>query len=71
MPSIHVYVHVHLAYISLSFPGGEGHKGKVTKIESWNGSSPRSAASVVWDHGVENLYRIGFEGMVSGWGMLS
>ena len=52
-------------------PGGEGHKGKVTKIESWNGASPRSAASVVWDHGVENLYRIGFEGMVSGWSMLS
>lgn len=51
--------------------GGEGHKGKVSKLENWNSTCPRSAVSVIWEHGVENLYRIGFEGMVSGCGSLS
>ena len=44
--------------------GGDGHKGKVTKVESWTSTCPQSGAYVVWENGVENLYRIGFEGMV-------
>ena len=36
------------------------------QIQDWTASSPRSAAYVVWDNGVKNLYRLGYEGMVSG-----
>ncbi len=45
--------------------GGEGKKGKVTAIECWSPSYPRSGVFVVWDNAVKNLYRVGFEGMVS------
>ena len=45
--------------------GGEGRKGKVTEIQDWNSTTPCSAAFVVWDNGSKNLYRVGFEGMVS------
>lgn len=43
--------------------GGNGKRGKVTEIQDWSATSPRSAAYVVWDTGAKNLYRIGFEGM--------
>nr|CAG4635323.1 EOG090X02DA [Artemia franciscana] len=43
--------------------GGNGRRGKVTEIQDWSASSPRSAAYVVWDCGTKNLYRCGFEGM--------
>lgn len=45
--------------------GGNGRRGKVTEIQDWSAASPRSAAYVVWDNGAKNLYRVGFEGMVS------
>ena len=45
--------------------GGAGHKGKVTEVQDWSGGSVRSAAYVIWDSGTKNLYRAGFEGMVS------
>lgn len=43
--------------------GGNGRRGKVTEIQDWSSSSPRSAAYVMWDTGTKNLYRVGFEGM--------
>nr|CAG4643779.1 EOG090X02DA [Lepidurus arcticus] len=43
--------------------GGNGRRGKVTEIQDWSASSPRSAAYVIWDNGAKNLYRVGFEGM--------
>ncbi|KAK2723320.1 hypothetical protein QYM36_001842 [Artemia franciscana] len=46
--------------------GGNGRRGKVTEIQDWSASSPRSAAYVVWDCGTKNLYRCGFEGMTLG-----
>ena len=49
----------------MSFSGGVGHKGKVTEVQPWSGGSVRSAAYVIWDSGTKNLYRVGFEGMVS------
>ena len=57
-------VNIVLMVVVLSCLGGDGHKGKVTKVESWTSTCPRSGAYVVWENGVENLYRIGFEGMV-------
>ena len=45
--------------------GGEGKRGKVTAIENWSASCPRSGVFVVWDNATKNLYRVGFEGMVS------
>lgn len=45
--------------------GGNGRRGKVTEIQDWSAASPRSAAYVMWDNGAKNLYRVGFEGMVS------
>nr|XP_020019152.1 E3 ubiquitin-protein ligase MIB1-like [Castor canadensis] len=45
--------------------GGNGRRGKVTEIQDWSASSPHSAAYVLWDNGAKNLYRVGFEGMVS------
>jgi E3 ubiquitin-protein ligase mind-bomb len=42
---------------------GTGSKGKVLQIQDWTAVSPRSGAYVVWDNGVKNLYRLGFEGM--------
>ncbi|XP_028968353.1 E3 ubiquitin-protein ligase MIB1 [Galendromus occidentalis] len=38
--------------------------GKVTEIQDWSATSPRSAAYVQWETVcVRNLYRVGFEGM--------
>lgn len=45
--------------------GGNGRRGKVNEIQDWSAASPRSAAYVIWDTGSKNLYRVGFEGMVS------
>ena len=44
--------------------GGVGRRGRVTEIQDWSATSPRSAAYVLWDVGTKNLYRVGFEGMV-------
>ena len=44
--------------------GGPGRRGKVTEIQDWSTTSPRSAAYILWDNGAKNLYRLGFEGMV-------
>jgi len=44
--------------------GEPGRRGKITEIQDWSASSPRSAAYVLWDGGAKNLYRVGFEGMV-------
>ena len=44
--------------------GGINRRGKITEIQDWSASSPRSAAYVLWDNGAKNLYRVGFEGMV-------
>ena len=57
-------VNIVLMVVVLLCLGGDGHKGKVTKVESWTSTCPQSGAYVVWENGVENLYRIGFEGMV-------
>lgn len=38
---------------------------QVTEIQDWSAASPHSAAYVLWDNGAKNLYRVGFEGMVS------
>lgn len=43
--------------------GGNGKRGKLTELQDWSASSPRSAAYILWDHGGKNLYRVGFEGM--------
>ncbi|XP_068679361.1 E3 ubiquitin-protein ligase MIB1-like [Montipora capricornis] len=43
--------------------GGPGRRGKVTEIQDWSTTSPRSAAYILWDNGAKNLYRLGFEGM--------
>ncbi|XP_072016181.1 E3 ubiquitin-protein ligase MIB1-like [Amphiura filiformis] len=43
--------------------GGNGRRGKVTEIQDWSATSPRSAAYVLWDNGAKNLYRVGYEGM--------
>ncbi|ESO07042.1 hypothetical protein HELRODRAFT_191290 [Helobdella robusta] len=43
--------------------GGAGRRGKVSDVQDWNNSCPRSAAYVLWDTGTKNLYRVGFEGM--------
>lgn len=45
--------------------GGNGRRGKVNEVQDWSAASPRSAAYVIWDNGAKNLYRVGFEGMVS------
>ena len=44
--------------------GGNGKRGKVTEIQDWSATSPRSAAYITWDNGAKNLYRVGFQGMV-------
>ena len=41
----------------------------VCVFQDWSAASPRSAAHVLWDNGAKNLYRVGFEGMVSPPGM--
>ena len=45
--------------------GGVGKRGKVVDIQDWCPTATRSAAYIVWDSGTKNLYRVGFEGMVS------
>lgn len=50
----------------VSSTGGVGHKGKVTEVADWSTSSFRSGAYVMWESGKKNLYRLGFEGRVSG-----
>ena len=50
---------MHFPYV-----GGPGRRGKVTEVQDWSTSSPRSAAYILWDNGAKNLYRLGFEGMV-------
>lgn len=42
--------------------GGAGKRGRVESIKNWSATCPRSAVFVIWDSGVKNLYRIGFEG---------
>uniref|UniRef100_H2YAN8 RING-type E3 ubiquitin transferase n=1 Tax=Ciona savignyi TaxID=51511 RepID=H2YAN8_CIOSA len=44
--------------------GGNGRKGKITKIQDWTSQNLRSAAYVLWDVGAKNLYRVGYEGMM-------
>ncbi|CDW56457.1 MIB HERC2 and Ank and Ank 2 domain containing pro tein [Trichuris trichiura] len=44
--------------------GGAGGRGKLYDIQEWSRDFPRSAAYVVWDNGSQNLYRLGYEGMV-------
>ena len=46
--------------------GGKGHKGKVTELTDWDDTSFRSAVYVMWESNKKNLYRLGFEGQVSG-----
>ena len=46
-------------------PGGVGKRGKVVDVQDWCPTATRSAAYVIWDNGTKNLYRVGFEGMVS------
>ncbi|XP_072169897.1 E3 ubiquitin-protein ligase MIB1-like [Diadema setosum] len=43
--------------------GGMSRRGKVTEVQDWSATSPRSAAYVIWDNGAKNLYRVGYEGM--------
>ena len=40
-------------------------RGKVIEIKDWSVNSPKSGVLVVWDNGAKNVYRLGFEGMVS------
>ena len=58
----------HASLVCLSLPpspaGGSGSKGKVLQVQDWSASTPQSAAYVVWDNGVKNLYRMGVDGMV-------
>lgn len=51
--------------LCLSYPGGVGKRGKVVDVQDWCPTATRSAAYVIWDNGTKNLYRVGFEGMVS------
>lgn len=44
--------------------GEAGRRGKVSEIQDWSVTTPRSAAYVNWENGAKNLYRMGFEGMV-------
>ena len=41
--------------------GGNGRRGKVTEVQDWSSSSPRSAAYIMWDTGAKNLYRLTLE----------
>ena len=34
------------------------------QVQDWSASTPQSAAYVVWDNGVKNVYRMGVDGMV-------
>ena len=37
----------------------------MTEQQEWVSGVPRSGVFVVWDNGAKNLYRVGYEGMVS------
>ncbi|CAF0858490.1 unnamed protein product [Brachionus calyciflorus] len=39
-------------------------KGTVLLIKNWNIKSPLSSAYIKWDNGNENLYRLGYQGMI-------
>ncbi len=56
--------HASLVSLPPSPAGGSGSKGKVLQAQDWSASTPQSAAYVVWDNGVKNLYRMGVDGMV-------
>ena len=56
---------MYLCWILQTNAGGTSRRGKVTEIQDWSSSNPRSAAYVLWDNGAKNLYRVAFEGMVS------
>jgi len=43
---------------------GEKKTGKIIELRDWSKTNPRSAAYVVWDNNRENLYRLGYDGMV-------
>lgn len=43
---------------------GEKKTGKIIEIRDWSKTHPRSAAYVVWENNRENLYRLGYDGMV-------
>lgn len=44
--------------------GGNGKKGRVSRIQEWNGEGGNSAALVLWSNGQEDLYRLGHKGMI-------
>uniref|UniRef100_UPI0035901ADB E3 ubiquitin-protein ligase MIB1-like n=1 Tax=Myxine glutinosa TaxID=7769 RepID=UPI0035901ADB len=44
--------------------GGQDKRGKVIETRDWCEAQPRSAVCVRWECGSENLYRMGFLGMV-------
>ena len=45
--------------------GGNGKKGRVSDIREWNQVSANSGALVTWTQGgQQDLYRVGFQGMV-------
>jgi E3 ubiquitin-protein ligase mind-bomb len=44
---------------------GDKKTGKIIEIKDWIKTSPHSAAYVVWDNNRENLYRVGYDGMVN------
>ena len=44
--------------------GGPGSLGLVTDIRGWETESFRSVASVAWQSGATNVYRVGHKGKV-------
>ncbi|CAF1398630.1 unnamed protein product [Didymodactylos carnosus] len=44
--------------------GDDSKRGKITDLQDWSKTHPRSGVYVIWDNNRENLYRVGFEGMV-------
>ena len=48
-----------------TFSGGPGRTGKILEVQDWSTDRPRSAVQVSWQSGAKNLYRLGFQGMVS------
>ena len=62
---MHTYV-VYNKHSNFSFSsvGGEGKAGKITDIRGWDTESGRSVASVTWESGGNNVYRVGHKGKV-------
>ena len=50
--------------ISLFVKGGEGCEGTILNITNWDRDSIRSVATVQWDSGNTNIYRLGHHGKV-------